>query len=76
MAIQHDNDIDIDSSLDIAQILGSNQLNDEAIHEFLRKMAGPADKQALPAKELRKMLQKKIGEISLSDEVRRMRDEE
>ena len=74
MAIQHDNDIDC--SIDIALLLCSNRFNDETIHDFLRKMSGAENEPRITAKEVREILQKEMGERNLSDEIRRLRDEE
>ena len=61
---------------DIALALGSYRMSDAAIHARLRDFAKSYRETAVSLEELRAILQKEMGEQTLSEEIRRLRDEE
>ena len=61
---------------DIALALGAYRMSDATIHARLQKLAGMYKGSTSTLEELRTTLQKEMGDQSLTEELRRLRDEE
>jgi len=64
------------STDDIAVALGPLLADHAAIHARLRELAGDSKRPVLSAQELRETLDRELGDISLTAELRKLRDEE
>ncbi len=64
------------TSPDIALVLGAYRMSDAAIHARLTEFADSFAEPAVSIEELRCTLQMEMGERTLSEEIRRLRDEE
>ncbi len=66
----------VKSTPERALALGPYRMSDAAIHAQLRKLTGYSKGAALSAQQLRDALDKELGDISLTGELRKLRDEE